>query len=158
MTGKYRKHINFLKPCKCGCGELIWNKDKYSHIMQYKPAHSNIGRKFGSEKYIGEKARNWKGGIAKGPKGYVWKRCEGHPRATKWYHVSYVFEHILVMEKHLGRYLKPNELVHHINGIKTDNRIENLQVMTKSEHMSYHQTERLKRRKAALTQTIDVFF
>jgi hypothetical protein len=46
--------------------------------------------------------------------------------------------HVVIMEQHIGRKLKKDEVVHHINEIKTDNRIENLQLMTNKEHSRLH--------------------
>jgi hypothetical protein len=56
--------------------------------------------------------------------GYIRVRVEG-----RW-----IYEHRHVMESNLGRALNSREVVHHINGDRTDNHIENLAVMTKSEH------------------------
>ena len=69
------------------------------------------------------------------------------PNKTGWIHLGRrviqdgdreIFEHRYIMEKHLGRKLERNEVVHHINGDCLDNRIENLQLLTKGEHSTLH--------------------
>ena len=71
--------------------------------------------------------------------GYWYIYSPYHPNATK---KGYVAEHRLVAEKSIGRMLLDSEDVHHINLIKTDNRPENLLVLTKSEHGKLHATLR----------------
>jgi len=90
----------------------------------------------------GNKNPRWKGGRRKRADGYVLVYQPGHPYAYR----NYVLEHRLVMEKALGRYLQPHEIVHHINGIKDDNRIENLTVTSRQKHPSHHQGESRKAR------------
>ena len=69
-----------------------------------------------------------------------------HPKSSK---DGYVMEHILVMEALIGRHLTENECVHHINHKRNDNKKENLRLMTKSEHMSYHMRKRWEEKKNA---------
>lgn len=58
-----------------------------------------------------------------------------HPYATK---NGYVLYHRIIMENYLGRLLTPKEQVHHKNGDKHDNRIENLELTIQGEHQAYH--------------------
>lgn len=66
---------------------------------------------------------------------YITVRAINHPfRSPK----EFIFEHRYVMELHLGRKLKRDEVVHHINHVKSDNRLKNLELMSNEEHSRFH--------------------
>jgi len=79
---------------------------------------------------FGKEHPRWNNGRAETASGYVMIRV-GYKK--------YVGEHVLAMEKNIGRKLKKNiEVVHHKNGVRNDNRISNLVLMTRSEHARHH--------------------
>lgn len=81
----------------------------------------------------GEKNQFWTGGRVHDKYGYVLVYAPNHPYRRK---NNKVAEHRLVVEKELGRFLKPREVVDHINGVKDDNRPENLRVFpSNAEHL-----------------------
>lgn len=71
--------------------------------------------------------RGWKGGRNKTNHGYMKVLAKGHHRADA---NGYALEHLIVMERELGRELQTGERVHHRNGIRDDNRPENLELWT----------------------------
>lgn len=113
--------------------ENIWNKGlHWADKIKKKISNSKKGKQKGSYN------PNWKGGEIY-RNGYIKILEHEHPHSNK---KGYIKRSILVVEKKLGRYLKDNEIVHHKNGIKTDDRSSNLIVLGDSEHKSYHALRR----------------
>ena len=108
-----------------------------SQVMRgKKPTEAVLqGRIRSARKAKGRMPPNWLGGIAKATEGYIKQMVKDHPYADA---NGYVKQHRLVMETKLGRYLLSTEVVHHINGVKDDNRIENLFLTTRSAHNKMH--------------------
>ena len=80
-----------------------------------------------SKKRVGEKASNWKGGLQKRHGRYYLTVCKERVSRARY-----------VMERHLGRNLTRKEVVHHIDGNKCNDNIDNLQVMQLHIHSSFH--------------------
>jgi len=77
----------------------------------------------------------WKGGIARRSDGSILQLRPGHPYANA---AGYVYLHRIIVEESLGRHLTGEEVVHHLNGDKEDNRLENLMVLSQAQHMRLH--------------------
>ncbi len=114
-----------------------------SEATRRKLAEANRGP---NEKRRGENAGNWKGGKTRTVHGYIEVQAPDHPLAVRG---GYIREHRLVAETHLREsdpsspflldgYLHPGADVHHINEVKDDNRIENLEVMWRGQHTRRH--------------------
>lgn len=127
----------------CGiCGKPIYRK---RHNADKRAFCSRACLKAAAPGLMQERAKlgplrlNWKGGITMRD-GYRMVWLPEHPNANK---KGYVPEHRLVMANKLGRPLRLDELVHHLNHIKDDNREENLVLVRRVDHSRAHRLERV---------------
>ena len=134
FAGRDKRNI-LTWSCKCECGneKVITGGSLTSGLTK------SCGCLYGSE----NRQLRQKGIFSKitNKQGYAIMYCPEHPNSWK---NGNLFEHTYVMSEHLGRPLKPNENVHHINGDRADNRIENLELWSKSQPCGQRVEDKLK--------------
>jgi len=122
--------------------KLIWHaceicgKERWVQVRKGLPVCKNCAPCAHGAR--GENHTNWKGGKQLTAQGYI--RIYLYPDDF-YYPMAWgnrVFEHRLVMAQHLGRNLQTWEIVHHKNGIKDDNRLENLELSSQGSHAISH--------------------
>lgn len=87
----------------------------------------------------GNESPFWKGGRYVDAEGYVRVYAPDHPNA---FVSGYAHEHVMVASEKIGRPLRPGEHAHHDNEVTTDNRPDNIVVLTASEHKKLHHARR----------------
>jgi hypothetical protein len=115
----YRKYMSEAR-----IGRITWNKGKKTGLIPksaFKPLKQHP---------------YWQGGKSKDNLGYIRILKPNHPNAQS---KGYIYEHRLIIETQIGRYLYHWEISHHINHIKYDNRPENLMLF--KGHSAHHRFE-----------------
>ena len=127
------------------------SRKKISESQKNRPYHP--GHKLSEEtktkisqshKGVYTKPTEFGGHRRKRSDGYIKVYCPDHPYSTK---DGYVMEHVLVMEKEIGRCITRKEVVHHKNHKRDDNRLENLELMAFKAHAGLHMKERWQKKK-----------
>lgn len=114
--GLCQHHYDRAKKDLCECGNSKYKRSEMCRLCR--------------DMVRGNAHPAWKGGRIVDGDGYIRIYMPDHPRANN---KRYVKEHHIVMEEYLGRHLIPGENVHHKNGNKTDNRIDNLELWVSSQ-------------------------
>ncbi len=116
-------------PVKCGiCGQVRL-------VPAYRIPHTDFTGYCVDCARTGTRSHFWKNGRIEHPSGYIWIRLTpDHPFYSMADSHHLVPEHRLIMAEHLGRPLKASEIVHHKNGVKNDNRLENLELLQRRLH------------------------